>query len=299
MWTKKDIGNQAGKTVIVTGANSGIGFDTALALYQVGASVTVVARDQIKANYAIIEMLKSRGNGILEAGVADLSKPESIKEFVESFSKNHHSLDLLINNAGIMVPPATKTEMGYELQFAVNFLGHFSLTAYLYPLLKATAGSRVITVTSLAYLSGQIDFENLKMEKGYRANREYAQSKLADLLFSIELQRRIDKWGDKVLSVASHPGLTNTNLSRYMSEEIYIATIERLGVIMPSDQGALSTLYAAVFEDVKKGGLYGPDGENGLSGYPAYTATSALANDRILANKLWKKAEEITGQNFS
>jgi NAD(P)-dependent dehydrogenase (short-subunit alcohol dehydrogenase family) len=298
MWTKKDIGNQAGKTVIVTGANSGIGFYTALALYEAGASVVVAARDQDKANYAINEMLEISGTGVLEAAVLDLSKPESIKKFNEWFCKNHHSLDLLINNAGIMAPPASKTETGYELQFAVNFLGHFSLTAYLYPMLKATPGARVITVTSLAYLSGKIDLENLKIEKGYRANREYAQSKLADLLFTIELQRRINKWGDNVLSLAAHPGLTDTNLSRHMSDEIYIATTERLGVLMPSTQGALSTLYAAVFEQVKKGALYGPDGEDGLSGYPAYTATSVLANDVILAKKLWEKAEEITGQNF-
>jgi len=282
MWTIKDIGNQTGKTVIVTGANSGIGFDTASALYKAGATVVVTAREQGKADYAVYEMLETAGTGILEATVLDLSKPESIKEFADRFSKNHHSLDLLINNAGIMAPPASKTEMGYELQFAVNFLGHFSLTAYLYPMLKATTGARVVTVTSLAYLSGQIDFENIKMEKGYRANREYAQSKLADLLFTIELQRRIDRWGDNVLSVAAHPGLTDTNLSRHMTEEIYIATTERLGVLMPSAQGALSTLYAAVFGEVKKAGLYGPDGEDGLSGYPAYTATSTLANDIVL-----------------
>ncbi|MDN3656119.1 oxidoreductase [Ferruginibacter paludis] len=298
MWTKKDIGSQAGKIVIVTGANSGIGFETALALYKAGAIVIIAARDLEKANTAIAKMKKRSSYGQLKAAMLDLSKKESVNNFVNEFNENYSTLNILINNAGVMVPPPSKTEAGYELQFGVNFAGHFLLTAYLYPLLKATPNSRVVTVTSLAYLSGQIDFENLKMEKGYDPAREYAQSKLANLLFTIELQRRIDESGDSVLSLASHPGVTNTNLSRHMSKEQYNAAIDMLGVLMPTAQGALSTLFAAVSSCVQKGSLYGPDGERGLSGYPAYTIINELANNAVLAKKLWDKAEEIIGKKF-
>lgn len=298
MWTKKNIGSMISRTAIVTGANSGIGYETALNLYEAGATVVVTARTIEKANDAIAAIRKHSGQGTAEPAVLDLSEPASIMEFADRFKANHLSLDLLINNAGVMMPPASKTVMGLETQFGVNFLGHFQLTACLYPLLNAAPAARVITVTSLAYLNGSIDFENLRMEKGYNPEREYAQSKLANLLFTVELQRRIDASGHDVLSLAAHPGITATNLARYMTADQYNAALQRFGNLMPASQGALPSLYAAAAEDVKKASLYGPDGENGLNGYPVLTQTAGIIQDPLLAIKLWETAETITGIRF-
>jgi len=298
MWTQENIGNQSGKTVIVTGGNTGIGYETALALYKTGASVIIGCRDKEKADKAIQEMQAIISGGSLEAAILDLSSLQSVKEFSDTFKSNYSSLDLLINNAGVMTPPVSKTKDGYELQFGVNFLGHFALTGQLYPLLKSTAGSRIVTVTSLAYLSGKIDFDNLKSERDYDAFREYCQSKLACLLFTSELQKRIDAKGDSVLSLASHPGVTATDLSRHMSQEAFAAAIERFGELMPTTQGALPSLYAAASDMVKGAGLYGPDGPGNLKGYPAFTETLFDADAPEIAKQLWEKAEQITAVVF-
>lgn len=298
MWTQQNIADQSGKTVIVTGGNTGIGYETALALYKAGATVIIGCRDKQKADKAVREMRDTAATGSLEVIVLDLSSLQSIKEFSDTFRNNYPSLDLLINNAGVMTPPPSKTIDGYELQFGVNFLGHFALTGQLYPLLKSTAGSRVVTVTSLAYRNGKIDFDNLKTEKGYDAFREYCQSKLACLLFTSELQKRIDAKGDTVVSLASHPGVTTTDLSRHMSPEAYNAAIERFGELMPTAQGALPGLYAAVSDSVKKAGLYGPDSPDGLKGYPAFVPVEFDTDVPEIAKQLWEKAEQITAIVF-
>jgi len=298
MWTKKDMPDMMGKIAVVTGANSGIGFETALGLFEAGATVIVASRDIEKATEAISKMQRIGGKGILKPTVLELSDLSSIRDFASDIIKNNNRLDLLINNAGIMMPPAKLLSSGVESQFGVNYLGHFLLTSLLYPLLKNTADSRIITLTSLAYVNGAVDFDNLKLEKEYDPSREYAQSKLANLLFSIELQRKINQQGDSVLSLASHPGVTSTNLSRHFSKEAFDEAISHFGELMPASQGALPTLYAATFSKVKEGGLYGPDSENNLKGYPAFTPTNEMANDASLAAKLWKKTEEILEIDF-
>jgi NAD(P)-dependent dehydrogenase (short-subunit alcohol dehydrogenase family) len=299
MWSTEDILNQSGKTVIITGANSGIGFVTAKTLYEKGAHVILTCRDLLKAQSAIAEIQKQPESGRLEAAVLDLSSLSSVSRFAQEFKEKGLSLHLLINNAGIMNPPLSFTAEGYESQYGVNFLGHFALTAQLYPLLAQTEGARIVTVTSLAYTYGSIDFDNLKSEKSYDAFREYCQSKLADLVFSIELQRRITALGDGAISVAAHPGVTKTDLSRYMSAEEVNSFEERLGPSMEVDQGALSILYAAVSPGVVGGAFYGPDLDGGLRGYPSSTIIEDVAADEILAGKLWKSAQTATKSDLT
>eukprot|EP01035_Chromulina_nebulosa_P041553 gene41553-56226_t len=206
MWTKNNMPNQLGKTVIVTGANAGIGYETALAFYEKGANVVLACRSLENAHAAIAKIQEHGGSGTLEAAWLNLSSLAAIQQFSEEFIQKHGKLDILINNAGVMIPPASKTDDGYELQFGVNFLGHYALTGFLYPLLKSTPGARVVTVSSMAYLHGTINFENLRSEQSYNAMREYSQSKLANILFTLELQRKMEVVGDGVLSVAAQPG---------------------------------------------------------------------------------------------
>jgi NAD(P)-dependent dehydrogenase (short-subunit alcohol dehydrogenase family) len=295
MWTKKNIPDQTGRLAVVTGANAGIGFETALALYEAGAQVVLACRNLKSAELAMTSMQEKKGKGKLEVALLDLSSLTAIKRFTETFSKKHRKLDLLINNAGVMKPPASKTAEGYELQFGVNFLGHFALTGHLYPILKTTSGARIVTLSSLAYLRATIDFDNLKLEKSYDDMREYDQSKLADLLFSVELQRRIDERNDQVISVAAHPGATQTELARYMNKDEFKAAVQRFGSLMDAAHGALSTLYAAVSSEVIKGAFYTPDQDGGIRGFPTRASIAPNASDEIVAKKLWSLAQRVTG----
>ena len=298
MWTTANMPDQSGKTVIVTGSNVGVGYETALAFYEKGAHVLVASRSLKNAEQAIDKMKEKKGKGSLEPGVLDLSDLRLVKEYADSFLKNHQQLHVLINNAGVMIPPASKTAQGYELQFGVNFLGHFALTGHLYPLLNATPGSRIVTVSSNAYLRGVINFDNLKSEKSYDPGREYNQSKLADIIFSIELQRRLQVIGAQTVSIAAQPGANKTELTRYMSEEALTEGIKRVGALMDPWQGALPSLYAAVSEKVIPGTLYGPDQDGGYRGYPAQAEITPNALDETVGKRLWRFAEEATGIFF-
>ncbi|GAB3920013.1 oxidoreductase [Larkinella terrae] len=298
MWTKKNIPDQTGKTVIVTGANAGIGFETALALYEAGARVILACRSLEKAEEALLQLKNLGGKGTLETGRLDLSSLASVRQFAETFLQNHPQLHVLINNAGVMTPPPSKTAEGFELQFGVNFIGHFALTGYLHPLLRATSGSRIVTVSSGAYRRGAIDFDNLRSEKDYDPTREYAQSKLADILFALELQRRITAIGDPVLSLAVQPGANKTELSRYMSEDAFTAAVERVGPLMEPWQGALPSLYAAVSDEVRPGGFYEPDQDHGYRGFPVLSTLKSHAQDEVVAKKLWDFAEEATNLQY-
>jgi len=298
MWTKNNMPDQSGKTVIVTGANAGIGFETALAFYQAGAHVILACRDLEKATQALNLILEQNGKGTLEVGLLDLTSLASVETFAKDFNQNHDQLNILINNAGVMTPPAAKTREGFELQFGVNFIGHFALTGHLYPLLNITQGARVVTLSSLAYLYGQIDFNNLRSENDYDAVREYQQSKLADIIFSIELQRRITAAGDHILSIAAQPGANKTELSRHMSDTAFREAVERIGELMDPWQGALPSLYAAVVDNVIPGGLYGPDKDGGYRGYPTQATIEANALDKDVAQKLWELAEQVTGIHY-
>jgi NAD(P)-dependent dehydrogenase (short-subunit alcohol dehydrogenase family) len=297
MWTTDNITSQAGKVIIVTGANTGIGYETALALYQKGAHVVIACRNAASAAQAIAKMEAQGGNGSLEAGVLDLADLVSVQQFAEGFKQKHGRLHVLINNAGVAMPPASLTAQGYELQFGVNFLGHFALTGHLYPLLKTTDGARVVTLSSMGYLTAVIDFDNLRSELSYDAMSGYRRSKLADIIFSVELARRIAAAGDDVISVTAQPGANNTELMRHLSPEAIAAGKQQLGEFMEPWQGALPSLYAATMPDVRGGELYEPN-DGGYRGYPEKGTILPNALDEELANKLWQMAEEATGVSY-
>lgn len=302
MWTKEDMPDLTGKIAIVTGGNTGIGYETVKALYEKGANVTLTARDEKKAKEAIGKIKsETKAAGNLEIGILNLANLAQIKTFADKFKDKHNQLDILINNAGVMIPPASKTDDGFELQFGVNFLGHFALTGHLFPLLKSSPNARIVTLSSgAATLTDGIDFENLKLEKPYNEWQSYAVSKLADVLFTYELDRKIKAAGLlNILSLAAHPGVTRTDLQRHIPGEQLEGMFSEFDEVMQPWQGALPSLFAATDTLVKGGEFFGPDGEKEHSGYPALSRHSTPAmNDVALAEKLWDYAEDITEVDF-
>ncbi|MFT4875997.1 MAG: NAD(P)-dependent dehydrogenase (short-subunit alcohol dehydrogenase family) [Bacteroidia bacterium] len=291
-WVSKNLDSQKGKTAIVTGANSGIGFYTALGLAKLGATVIVAGRNKERIEEAIQAIEKETITGNVFAGIIDLASLNSVRAFANEFNKNHTKLDLLINNAGVMMPPESKTEEGFELQFGVNFLGHFLLTDLLYRKLVSAQNSRVVTLSSIAHRGSTIDFENLRVEKPYDTKREYYQSKLADLVFALELGRRYESNNDTILSVACHPGFTKTELQRHIDPEI----LKKM-TFMDTWQGSLPTLLAATNKNAKSGDYYGPDGEGEYGGFPALGVIDNSALDLEIAKKLWEVGIQNTKLN--
>ncbi|MFK8057365.1 MAG: oxidoreductase [Saprospiraceae bacterium] len=285
--------NLTGKTVIVTGSNAGIGFETALDLYQKGARVYVACRNEQKATEAITRMKAQGGTGELVFGKLDLSSLKSVAAFTNNVTEQEERLDFLINNAGIMIPPASNTEDGYESQFGVNFVGHFALTGQLYNLLEATAGSRVVTLSSIAHRNAVIDFDNFRLEKAYSNWREYGQSKLADIIFALEFEKRLRNNGSQIKSLAAHPGFSKTELQKNMDKD-QLASLD----LMTAKDGAQPTLAACLREDAKGGQYWGPDGPNEQKGKPAVAKINAAALDETLNAKLWDWAQQETGNNF-
>jgi NAD(P)-dependent dehydrogenase (short-subunit alcohol dehydrogenase family) len=282
-WVSSNIESQKGKIILITGANSGIGFYTALGLAKVGAHVIIAGRNEDKIKEAIDKISKEEIEGTVTCGMIDLASLESVRNFGKKFNATHSKLDMLINNAGVMMPPESKTTEGFELQFGVNFLGHFLLTHLLYSKLKAATNSRVVTLSSIAHRGATIDFENLRLEKPYDTRREYYQSKLADLVFAIELGKRSKRNGDHIISVACHPGFTKTELQRHIDPEI----LKKM-TFMDTWQGSLPTLMAATNIDVETGDYYGPDGEGELAGFPALGVIDKSALDPEVGKKLWE-----------
>ena len=285
--------NLSGKTAIVTGSNTGIGYETALDLYQKGAKVYLACRNDEKALNALERMKAQGGAGQLIYGHLDLASLSSVKEFSDNILREESSLDLLVNNAGIMIPPPSKTEDGFEIQFGVNFLGHFALTGHLFELLEATKGSRVVTLSSIAHRGASIDFGNFRLEKKYNRWREYGQSKLADIIFALELEKRLRNNGYQTLSLAAHPGFSETDLQKYMDKDM-LASLD----LMTAKEGAQPTLAAFLREDAKGGQYWGPDGPNEQNGKPAVAKIDAAALDENLNAQLWHWAKETTKVNF-
>lgn len=283
-----------GKIVIVTGANTGLGFETALDLYQKGAKVYIGCRDQEKGIHAIEKMKTiSEIGGELVLGLFDLSSIKSVKEFAEKFITTEKRLDLLVNNAGIMIPPPLKSEDGFEIQFGVNFIGHFTLTGQLFNLLESTKNSRVVTLSSIAHRGAVIDFDNFKLEKPYNNWREYSQSKLADLIFTLEFDKRLKAHNYKTISLAAHPGFSKTDLQKYM-EKSMLDSLE----LMTAKEGAQPTLVACLHPEAQGGQYWGPDGHNEQKGKPALAKIDSVALNQELNAKLWDWAKEVTKANF-
>lgn len=300
MWTTQQMPDLTGQTILVTGANTGIGYETALAFFRAGAHVVLACRSLDKARQAQAAMQQAGGAGTLAVAHLDLASLAQIQDFADDFRRRHRQLHVLVNNAAAMVPPAASTTAeGYELQFGVNFLGHFALTGRLYPLLDATPGARVVTVSSLGYLDGCLDFANLRLEKGYDGLREYRQSKLADLLFALELQRRIAATHGQVQSLAAQPGTNRTAWAVGISPAYLAAAEVRWGgPPMEPWQGALPSLYAAVAAGARGGKFYSPDQNGGYRGYPAEAPLAPHALDEAVARQLWRVAEQATGVVF-
>lgn len=249
-------------------------------------------RRKRRATPHIEEIKKEHPSAKLEAGVVDLSDLSSVETFAISIREKHAGLDVLINNAGVMFPPPGKTSDGYELQFGINFMGHFALTAHLFELLDHTSNSRVVTLSSIAHKNGQIDFENLKLEKPFDKFREYGQSKVADLIFALEMQRRLTKYHSSCISVAAHPGISKTELLRTDKPEMIHEFPH-----MKANQGAFSSLFAAT-EPLSGGEYIGPDGEGEMTGYPTWAIVSDYANDEEIGRKLWEYANGSMKLNF-
>jgi NAD(P)-dependent dehydrogenase (short-subunit alcohol dehydrogenase family) len=299
-WTAEDIPDQRGRTAIVTGANSGIGLSAARELARAGASVTLACRNLDKGQAAFEAIKRAAPDAAVHLAELDLASLSSVERFAGNYADGHERLDMLINNAGVMAPPRRLTADGFELQFGTNHLGHFALTARLFTLLVSTPGSRVVNVSSGAHRSGRIDFDDLHGERSYSRWGAYGQSKLSNLLFTFELDRRVRAAVMPVTAVAAHPGYAATNLQSASSSgiEAMMMALGNATLAQSADMGALPTLYAATHPAIEGGAYVGPDGWFEMRGYPRLVDCTAAARDEEAARRLWTISEELTGLPF-
>jgi NAD(P)-dependent dehydrogenase (short-subunit alcohol dehydrogenase family) len=299
-WTESDVPDQAGRTVVITGANTGIGFESARVLAAHGARVILACRDVGKAKDAAARIGAAAPRADVGAVELDLASLASVREAAGELRSAHDRIDLLINNAGVMMPPYGVTADGFELQFGINHLGHFALTGLLLDRLAGVPGARVVTVSSSAHKAGRIDFGDLQSRRRYRRAAGYGQSKLANLLFTYELQRRLAATGAGAVALAAHPGLTKTHLGRYLSpvtRSFYVVAERPLG--HSAAKGALPVLRAATDTSARGGEYYGPGGWHEERGYPRLTEPSALARDEDAQRRLWHESERLTGVSYA
>jgi NAD(P)-dependent dehydrogenase (short-subunit alcohol dehydrogenase family) len=303
-WTTAEIPRQDGKLAIVTGANSGIGLHAARELARAGCTVIVACRSAEKASSTRQRIVQEIPTALVEDGVLDLANLSSIRDFAKAFLATRRPLDLLINNAGVMaLPKRMLTADSFELQIGTNHLGHFALTGLLLPALLAASSSRVVTVSSLAHRGGKIRFDDLQWDHGYKPWPAYRQSKLANLLFGKELERRLLKSGSRTQSIVVHPGVSNTSLfSNGPGSGGGVASVMAPLIIrfiaQSEEQGALPTLYAATDPKAQGGRYYGPDGFREMKGYPVEVKNEAQADDPALAARLWDLSEKLTGVHY-
>ncbi len=299
-WTAADIPDQAGRLAVVTGANSGLGLITAHELAQAGATVVIACRNLDKGQQAVDRIRRSVRSAQLELRQLDLADLSSISAFADTLGSEHDKLDLLINNAGLMAPPRTLTRDGFESQIGTNHLGHFALTGRLLKLLLAAPDPRVVTLSSGGHRIGKINFDDLHSERRYNNWLAYGQSKLANLMFCFELQRRATEAGVALRSVAAHPGYAATNLQFAGPSRFYEKAIGALGnklIAQSAEMGALPSLYAATM-DIPGGTFVGPDGVAEQRGYPHVVSAAGKAYDEQAWGKLWSRSEELTGVDY-
>ncbi|WP_156687740.1 SDR family NAD(P)-dependent oxidoreductase [Mycobacterium sp. Marseille-P9652] len=304
-WSASDIPDQSGRVAVVTGANTGIGLPTAAALASRGAHVVLAVRDPQKGDAAAARIAAAGGQGSRNIDVTvqklDLSSLDSVRSAADALRAAYPRIDLLINNAGVMWTPKSTTADGFELQFGTNHLGHFALTGLVLDHLLEVPGSRVVTVSSLGHrLRAAIHFDDLQWERGYDRIAAYGQSKLANLLFTYELQRRLAARRDaQTIAVAAHPGGSNTDLARNLPR-IFQPLKAVLGPLLfqSPEGGALPTLRAATDPAVTGGQYYGPDGFLEQRGNPKLVESSAQSHDADLQRRLWEVSEELTGVSF-
>ncbi|MBC5793206.1 MAG: SDR family NAD(P)-dependent oxidoreductase [Nanohaloarchaea archaeon] len=305
-WTADDLPDLKSKKIIVTGANSGLGFEAAKEFVLKGATVIMACRNMEKAEEAAEEIKSEDLEGSLDVLELDLASLKSIESFAEEYRKNHNELHVLCNNAGVMAIPRKETENGFEYQFGVNHLGHFALTSELVELLEKTEGeTRVVNQSSGLHESGSLDFDDLMLEDNYDKWKAYGNSKLANILFTKELDRRLKENDLNIRSVACHPGYASTNL-QYKGPEESGSRLRLLGMKVANSlfaqsaaKGALPMLYASTSPDVQGGEYIGPGGFRNMRGYPEKQQPSNEARDLEVAEKLWNRSEDLTGKSFN
>jgi len=294
-WSQNDIPDQTGRVAIVTGANSGIGLETARELSRKGAHVVLACRSQGRADEAIRDIRSDLPEAQIDFMQLDLADLEQVRAFSAAIHARFAHLDLLTNNAGVMIPPAGKTKQGFELQFGVNHIGHFALTGLLLDLLLATEGARIVCVSSTAHRMGRMNFEDLDFDaRGYNASSAYAQSKLSNLLFIAELARKLETAGTDVLVAAAHPGWTQTNLQKHSN---LFKLMNPLFGMQPIG-GALPTLRAATATDVEANDYFGPSRFFEISGPPTKVGRTERARSAADAARLWEISEQRSGVKF-
>lgn len=304
-WIAENIPDMAGKLILITGANSGIGFEAAKILASKNGEVILACRNQQKGEEALANILESNHNAQVSCMQVDLADLKSVQRFARDFLAKYESLDVLINNAGLMAPPYQKTKDGFEIQFGTNHLGHFALTGQLIGALLKSHGSRIVNVSSNAHKMGKIRFHDLNWEKKYSRWPAYGQSKIANLYFTYELDKRLKELGKSTLAVAVHPGFSNTNLAYagYNSEgnSLKSFAIKTTSAIFSQDSmmGSLPSVYAAAALDVKGSDYYGPSGWMEMKGIPKKTRSNKLSHDADVAKRLWDVSVEMTGVDFS
>jgi NAD(P)-dependent dehydrogenase (short-subunit alcohol dehydrogenase family) len=299
-WTTGDIPDQRGRVAVVTGANTGLGYHTAAALAQAGARVILAVRDLEKGNLALARIVAAQPHADVTLQELDLSSLASVRAAAAALRKAYPRIDLLINNAGVMWTPKQLTADGFELQFGTNHLGHFALTGLLLDNLLPVRGSRVVTVSSTGHRTrAAIHFDDLQWEHGYDRYAAYGQSKLANLLFTYELQRRLVGHRKKTIAVAAHPGASSTELGRNVPTLVKPLFALAAGLLFQgAAMGALPTLRAGTAPDVEGGQYYGPDGLGEQRGHPKLVSSSAQSHDEDLQQRLWTVSEELTGVTY-
>lgn len=300
-WTAAYIPDQRGRLAVITGTG-GLGLETALALARAGASVVLAGRNAEKGADATAQIRHVVPSADVRFERLDLASLASVTDFATRFSRQTDSLDLLINNAAVMDPPVRReTEDGFELQLGTNYLGHFALTGQLLPMLRKGKGPRVVTLSSVAARNGTIDLEDLQSSEDYKPRVAYAQSKLACLMFALELHRRSKAGGWGISSIGAHPGLSRTNLLHNApgrGSPVSIARSLLWFLFQPADQGALPTLFAATWPEAKSGGYYGPHRLSETWGYPAPAKIPPQGLDAAMSARLWEASERLTGTIF-
>jgi NAD(P)-dependent dehydrogenase (short-subunit alcohol dehydrogenase family) len=294
-WTAADIPDQTGRVAVITGANTGLGYETAAALADHGAHVVLAVRNLDKGKDAAARISAASPHAEVTLQELDLTSLDSVRAAAEQLRSDHDRIDLLINNAGVMWTPKSTTKDGFELQFGTNHLGHFALTGLLLDRILPAAGSRIVTVSSMGHrIRADIHFDDLQWERGYSRVGAYGQAKLANLLFTYELQRRLAPHGTTI-AAAAHPGGSRTELARNLPAFLGPVTAVLMPLFQGADMGALPTLRAATDPGVLGGQYYGPDGFAEQRGYPKVVASSEKSHDVGVQRRLWAVSEELTG----
>ena len=301
-WTPRQIPSQQGRLAIVTGANSGIGYQTVRYLARAGAAVILACRNAEKGEAARANIASEYPNANLQLRVLDVADLDSVRNFAAEFLNEDKALDLLINNAGVMALPERQvTRQGFETQFGTNHLGHFALTGLLLPALLRQPGSRIVTVASIAHKGGKLNFDDLNAERSYDPRGAYQQSKLANVVFGLELDRRLRMRSAETASVIAHPGVAVTNIiSNGMGTGLKGKIVNTLMplVAQSDDRGSWPLLYAATSPEAHGGGYYGPDGIAEIKGTPVEVKPKPHATDAAAGKRLWEISEQLTSVHY-